>query len=148
MKRSVRIALLAFIGMLLTGSIIAGFIPAGEMNAQAFLHQLQAESFVYDHVLKDPFSSFLLSPSVWDVHIGDETLFLHEYHTPEAMEREALTISREGTVIRRNNMTMHLSWASSPFFFKDGRIIVLYVGEEAEILSFLFSVFGGPFAEA
>jgi len=65
-----------------------------------------------------------------------------EYATPEVAEAEAGTISPDGT---STNTTM-ITWVDAPHFYRSGRLIVLYVGSDEEIISLLEGVLGPQFA--
>jgi hypothetical protein len=65
-----------------------------------------------------------------------------EYESAEAMEAEAALVAPDGGSIG----TSMVMWVEPPHFFKTGRVLVLYVGEDAAVLNLLESVLGGQFA--
>jgi len=65
-----------------------------------------------------------------------------EYESAEAMEADAAQVSADGGSIG----TSMVMWVEAPHFFKAGRVLVLYVGEDAAILDLLKSVLGEQFA--
>lgn len=65
-----------------------------------------------------------------------------EYESAEAMEADAAQVSSDGGSIG----TSMVMWVESPHFFKSGRVLVLYVGEDAAILDLLKGALGEQFA--
>jgi len=65
-----------------------------------------------------------------------------EYESPEAMESEASLVSSDGGSIG----TSMVAWMDVPHFYKAGRIIVLYVGNDAAVLDLLENALGPQFA--
>ena len=65
-----------------------------------------------------------------------------EYKSAEAMEADAAQVSPDGGSVGTSMVT----WMATPHFFKAGRVIVLYVGDDVAVLNSLMSVLGEPFA--
>ena len=65
-----------------------------------------------------------------------------EYESDQAMESEASRVAPDGSSIG----TSMVSWMDTPHFYKAGRIIVLYVGNDAAVLELLEQVLGPQFA--
>ena len=65
-----------------------------------------------------------------------------EYKSAEAMEAEAALVAPDGGSVGKSM----IMWIATPHFFKAGRILVLYVGDDLTILSMLKSVLGDQFA--
>lgn len=65
-----------------------------------------------------------------------------EYESAEAMEADASQVAPDGGSIG----TSMVMWVEAPHFFKAGRVLVLYVGEDAAILDLLKSALGEQFA--
>jgi hypothetical protein len=88
--------------------------------------------------------------------INGEELYVHELPGADAADEKASYISRDGysieqpirdkdrwvKVIVRNEY----DWTGEPHFYKQGRIIVIYVGETPETLRTLESLLGEQFA--
>lgn len=64
------------------------------------------------------------------------------FDTAEAMEAEAAKVAADGGSIG----TSMVNWIESPHFYKMGRLLVLYVGEDQTIKDLLEGVFGPQFA--
>lgn len=67
---------------------------------------------------------------------------VYEYETAEAMGTEASQISEDGSTIG----TSMVNWMEAPHFYRAGRMIVLYVGEDPAVLDLLEAVLGTQFA--
>jgi hypothetical protein len=65
-----------------------------------------------------------------------------EYETSEAMGTEASQVSEDGSTIG----TSMVSWMEASHFFRAGRMVVLYVGEDQGLLDLLEGVLGPQFA--
>lgn len=82
------------------------------------------------------------SPSALIVNINDQAVQVFEYsHVAEA-DKEAKLVSADGMTIGG----IKPFWIAPPHFFKGGRLIVIYVGNDSVILKLLHRVLGGQFA--
>lgn len=73
---------------------------------------------------------------------GTEGIQVFEYKSPEAMESDASQVAPDGGSIG----TSMVNWVDTPHFYKSGRIIVLYIGNDQTILDLLEKVMGPQFA--
>ncbi len=73
---------------------------------------------------------------------GAEDIQVFEYENSEAMEFEASQVAPNGDSVG----TSMINWVGSPHFYKIGRLIVLYLGDNQEILNLLNRVIGPQFA--
>lgn len=71
---------------------------------------------------------------------GDVQVF--QYPDAAATDAQAALISPDGATVG----TAKLQWVGPPHFYKQGQLIVLYVGDDAHVLQALESVLGRPFA--
>jgi len=76
------------------------------------------------------------------ITIGDQDVQVFEYRSLKAAELDASKISSTGSSAG-TSMPM---WIAPPHFFKNGRLIVLYVGEKPSVLKALEDVLGPQFA--
>ncbi|MGG7077239.1 hypothetical protein [Clostridium sardiniense] len=76
--------------------------------------------------------------------IDKEQIDIYVYKNNKAMEKDASCI---GNVSEYNNgkESVKVDWVATPHFFKHGNIIVIYVGENIEIISSLTEIFGREF---
>lgn len=76
------------------------------------------------------------------VDFNDEGVQVFEYESAETMESDAVLVDADGGSIGTSMVT----WMATPHFFKKGRILVLYVGDNADTMNLLESVLGPQFA--
>ncbi|HVS07110.1 MAG TPA: hypothetical protein VHK65_13240 [Candidatus Dormibacteraeota bacterium] len=69
-------------------------------------------------------------------------LQLFEYGSASAASADANRIRRDGS----GTATTQISWVAPPHFFLKGRVLALYVGGDAAVVSLLTSVLGTQFA--
>ncbi|MHB8855986.1 MAG: hypothetical protein ACYC6K_05125 [Bellilinea sp.] len=88
--------------------------------------------------VEQPF--FAVSGQILPVNQTEVQVF--EYGTAEAMETDASLVASDGASVG----TTMISWIAPPHFYKTGRIIVLYLGEDTAVLDLLNQVLGVQFA--
>lgn len=76
------------------------------------------------------------------IKVNDAFVQVYEYGTAEAMGTDASQISEDGSTIG----TSMVNWIESPHFYRIGRMIVLYVGEDQAVLDLLEGILGPQFA--
>jgi len=76
------------------------------------------------------------------IKVNGEDVQVFEYSDRATAEAEATLVSPDGSSIG----TSMPFWVGSPHFYKAGRIIVLYVGENAAVINVLESVLSAQFA--
>lgn len=76
------------------------------------------------------------------IDVNGENVQVFEYADQAAAEAEAETISPDGSSIGTSMVT----WVDPPHFFQTGRIIVLYVGDNQEVIELLGEVVGPQIA--
>lgn len=78
------------------------------------------------------------------VKVNGEAIQVFEYADAEAAKVEAALVSPGGT----SAGTTMINWVSDPHFYRAGRMIVLYIGNEASIVTLLEGALGPQFAGA
>lgn len=96
-----------------------------------------AEVKIGDSV-EQPF--FSVKGQIVKVNGADVQVF--EYESAEAMEADAGQVAPDGGSIGTSMVT----WVEAPHFFKAGRVLVLYVGEDAATIKLLEDTLGVQFA--
>ena len=76
------------------------------------------------------------------ININGEALQVFEYATPARANTDARQVSADGTTIGTSKPT----WMASPHFFKRGKMIVLYIGENQTVSDVLRTTLGNQFA--
>jgi predicted small lipoprotein YifL len=76
------------------------------------------------------------------VSVNDADVQVFEYDSVSAAQQEANLVSPDGGSVGTSAML----WMATPHFYQAGRLIVLYVGDDASTINLLTSVLGPPFA--
>ena len=90
----------------------------------------------------DSITQEFFTPEGQTVKVNGADLQVFEYESAEAMEKEASQVAPDGGSIGTSMVT----WMAPPHFYKAGRIIVLYVGDDKPLLDLLNKVIGSQFA--
>ena len=77
------------------------------------------------------------------VKVNGDDMQIFEYPDETQADSDAKLISPDGGII--GNTTI-IDWISTPHFYKQGRLMVLYVGENVELINTLEAVLGPQFA--
>jgi hypothetical protein len=84
------------------------------------------------------------------VTVNGSAIQVFEYANTEAMEAEASCVSSEGFTITKEKGDIGVGycvgWINPPHFYKAGRIIVIYIGDDDSIISLLENALGTQFA--
>lgn len=75
-----------------------------------------------------------------------ENIAIYIYGNNQLMEEDAGRLSKEGSKYNTGKQATFISWSNVPHFYKKGNLIVLYVGEDLEIINSLEEILGLPFA--
>jgi len=76
------------------------------------------------------------------IKLYGEDVQVFQYTSAVEMEAQAAPISRDGMAVG----TRKIFWVGPPHFFKQGRLLVLYVGDNDKVLKALEAVLGRQFA--
>lgn len=82
----------------------------------------------------------------WLTINDEENMSVYLYENSQKMEEDATYIHEGGSSYTNGGKNVETSWVSYPHFYKKGNIIVLYVGENQEIISTLEEIIGLQFA--
>jgi hypothetical protein len=84
------------------------------------------------------------------VTVNESAIEVYEYANAEAMEAEASCVSPDGFGITKERgdtwVSREVGWIAPPHFYKAGRIIVFYCGDNDSIISLLENALGKQFA--
>jgi hypothetical protein len=115
--------------------------PGGELEGlEGLVEALQAEGAQVElgDAIEQPF--FSVPGLIIKVDGADIQVF--EYASAEAMGLEASQISGDGSSIGTSMVT----WMAPPHFYRSGRLLALYVGEDQAVIDLLESAVGPQFA--
>lgn len=76
------------------------------------------------------------------IKIGGEDVQVFQYSHAAAADAQAALVSPDGSAVG----TSKLHWVGSPHFYKKGKLLVLYVGDDDKVLKALDAVLGRQFA--
>jgi len=76
------------------------------------------------------------------IKVHGEDVQVFQYANAAAAEAEAAPISHDGVAVG----TRKIFWVGPPHFFRQGRLLVLYVGSDDKVLKSLGAVLGRQFA--
>lgn len=92
--------------------------------------------------LGEPVEQPFFSVQGQTLKVNGQDVQVFVYDTAEAMESEAAQIAADASTIGTSMPT----WMDTPHFYKMGRILVLYVGQDQTVLEQLNNIFGPQFA--
>jgi hypothetical protein len=90
--------------------------------------------------------SHCLSVGARRLLVNGENVYAFEYQTTGAAERDAATISPDGSSITPAGRACMVSWSGPPRFYRQDRLLALYVGTNQDLIRLLDRVLGSPFA--
>ena len=76
------------------------------------------------------------------IELNDEDIQVFEYSSEEEANKEAVQVSADGSSVG----TTMLTWIDTPHFYQSGKIIVLYIGNNSEVIDMLTELLGPQFA--
>jgi hypothetical protein len=76
------------------------------------------------------------------VRVGGEQVQVFQFDDAQEAEDAAGMVSDDGFDIGVN----HVDWDATPYFYRTGPLIILYVGNEHTVVNALSQVLGAPFA--
>lgn len=112
------------------------------LDYSGLLEALRAEGA--DVATSNPVSQVFFSVEGQTLTVDKDQIQVFEYADGAAAAIEAELVSEDGTSVGTNM----ISWVAAPHFYRSGRLIVLYLGENADTLRLLESLLGPQFAGA
>jgi hypothetical protein len=106
----------------------------------SFIKEIQ--SFGIPVGIGESVSQPFFTPQGQIVRIYGEDVQVFEYGSEDEAKNETELISVDGNTVG----TSMVSWFDTPHFYRSGRIIVLYVGNNSQILQILTEIIGAQFA--
>lgn len=135
------ILIVTVLTMLLYGTACAKEEPAGPAtDYTSFVDNLEAAGATVEpagEIIQDFFSV-----KGQAIKVNGEDVQVFEYTDQSTAEAEAALVSADGSSIG----TSLPFWVAPPHFYKAGRVVVLYVGENLAVTDLLGSVLGPQFA--
>lgn len=104
------------------------------------------EKMDFSIIAEDVEEDILQGQRKWLTINEKENITVYLYESNEMMEEDASYIHEGGISYNNGKNDIKISWVSYPHFFKKDNIIVLYVGEDLEIINALEEIVGLQFA--
>ncbi len=76
------------------------------------------------------------------LYVNDTEVQVFEYRTTQKANADASKVSPQGSPVS----TSMITWVAPPHFFRSGRLIILYIGNEPRVLKVLKASVGVQFA--
>ncbi len=76
------------------------------------------------------------------IKVRGEDVQVFQYSNVAAADAQAALVARDGGAVG----TTKIHWVGSPHFYKKGKLLVLYVGDNDKVLKVLEAVLGQQFA--
>lgn len=125
-------------------------LPAPEdipYSYQHFMDDLQTADFTPE--LKEKIEVPYFTPKGQVMNLLKGKIQVFEYASNLQAKTEAGYVSPDGYIISRPQQgTTEVTWNAPPHFYRKGRIIVIYIGDNKEELSVLETIMGTEFAGA
>lgn len=144
------------ISVLLVMSTVAGIRcsgkPAGPSDldsteaTEALIGALKEQGATVVRMEQMSRESHCLSVGALRLAVNGENVYVFEYATADAANRDASTVSSDGGTIDGTDRACAFFWIGPPRFYKKDRLIVLYVGTNEDLIRTLDGLLGRPFA--
>lgn len=137
-----QISILLFI--ILTISQLGCSNQTEEKTYLDFINKLNELNFRIE--AEDVEEDILQGQRKWLTVNEDEHLAVYLYESSEKMEEDASYLDGGGASYDNGKNSVKISWVSLPHFYKKDNMIVLYVGQNADITNALEQIVGEQFA--
>jgi len=104
------------------------------------------EKMNFNMIAEDVEEDILQGQRKWLTINENENISVYLYESSEKMEKDASYIHEGGSSYSNGKNYVEIGWVSLPHFYKKDNIIVLYVGENPEIINTLKEIVGLQFA--
>ena len=109
-------------------------------NYENLVSRLSAEGAVIEQ--GDEITQPFFSAKGETATINGDDIQVYEYLSEKTVDEEAATVSSSGSSIGANMV----GWIKPPHFYKSGKIIVIYLGSNADTINLLEELLGPQFA--
>jgi hypothetical protein len=103
---------------------------------------IQSRGVLVDYIEEIPAENSSFSVPIKVISVGGVNIQVFEFQSDSDAQTASLTVSKDGTEIG----TSIIRWMDAPHFYTNGKLLVLYVGQNSEIISLLESFLGKQFA--
>ena len=123
---------------------------AGPVKDQvSFIDELRKETngmINIGSVINQPFLS-VKGTQANIVKLNNADIQIYEYDSNNLMSNEAKQISSDGSSVKTASGSItQIDWNSTPHFYSTGRIMVIYIGTDSQVINILTNILGTQFA--
>lgn len=141
-KRRKRVII--FASVLLSLLVLAGLALYTQLSALTYatlVDRLRAEGATVtpNGTVQQPF--FSVRGRI--LRVDGEDVQVFEYATTLSAAFQAAQVAPDGTAVGK---AVHIGWIATPHFYKQGRLIVIYIGDNPALTRLLTKVLGPQFA--
>ena len=140
MKKTISVLLLIFIAI----SLCACIKQVSNVAYDELIINLKNVGYTIE--AEDVEESILLGERKWLTVDGSENISVYLYESNDEMEKDASYLSDDGFSYNNGKESAEIEWISYPHFFKSQNMIILYVGEDSEIIHVLEEIIGPQFS--
>ncbi len=116
-----------------------------EYGKEQFYAELQGLG--YDVSSKEEMDGTLFSKKGERIaNVGNEGIVVFEFSSAKDANNNAKYIDRDGSGTSGKSPSVAVSWVASPHFYKKGKTVVQYIGDDTKIIRDLQSLLGQQFA--
>lgn len=105
------------------------------------IHELRASGAAVN-LSKERISQPFFSARGRVIHVNSQAVWVFSYANATTAEKDATRVSSDGMTIGHTKP----SWMGTPHFYRQRRLIVLYLGDDSRVLESLTRVLGQQFA--
>jgi hypothetical protein len=105
------------------------------------IHEVRATGAAVN-LLKERISQPFFSVRGRVIHLNSQAVWVFSYSNATSAKKDVVKISRDGMTIGHSKP----SWMGTPHFYRQGRLIVLYLGDDSVVLDALTRVLGQQIA--
>lgn len=158
MKKLSKLLILGLIVMIaVVGIIGCGSIEKSDNEFDLEQFEIEMKSKGYEYERPDLEGGLLASVSQClhlkdnimidgkQVILYDTEIVVYSYENSEEMEKSASLLNEDASIINKEQ-PIEIEWPKKPHFYKKGKIIVQYIGEDEEIVTDLDKIMGKQFA--
>lgn len=106
-----------------------------DYNLENFKVDMESKGYTVEIMSKD--KDFFDSPK-FEIKIGDSKVLVYDYEELTTLEKDISGVTENGLVVSGTKV----SWEKTPHYYKKGELLVIYDGENTNIITSLEEVLG------
>lgn len=121
-----------------TGKVVENYIDnkkVSDYNLENFKIDMEKQGYKVEIITKD--KDFFDAPK-FEVKINDSKILAYDYEELTTLEKDTSGITENGMVISGTK----IAWNKTPHYYKKGELLIIYDGDNSDIINSLNDVFG------